>query len=52
VLTQAQIAQQQLRQGLRSAREDFKADRRKHGPLDPVRAAVRYSATLDEVSDQ
>jgi hypothetical protein len=52
VLTQAQLVQQQLRQGLRSAREDFKADRRKHGPLDPVRAAVRYSATLGEVSDR
>ncbi len=50
VLTRAQILRQELKQGLRSAREDLKADRRKHGPLDPVRAAVRYSATLDEVT--
>ncbi len=50
VLTRAELLRQQLRQGLRSAREDLKADRRKHGPLDPMRAAVRYSVTLDQVT--
>lgn len=49
-LSPAEIARQQLRESLRTAREDLRADRRKHGPLDPVRAAVRYSDTLDEVS--
>jgi uncharacterized protein YkwD len=49
-LSPAEIARQQLRESLRSAREDLRTDRRKHGPLDPVRAAVRYSDTLDEVS--
>lgn len=50
VLTKAEIARQQLRASLRTAREDLRADRRKHGQLDPVRAAVRYSDTLDQVS--
>lgn len=50
VLTKAEIARQRLRANLRTAREDLRADRRRHGPLDPVRAAVRYSDTLDQVS--
>lgn len=49
-LTRAQLLRQQLRNGLRSARQSLRADRREHGPLDPVRAAVRYSATLGQVS--
>ena len=42
---------QQLRQGLADARDRLRADRRKHGPFDPVRAAVRYQDTLDVVSN-
>jgi len=50
VLTRAQILRQQLSQDLRNARQNLRADRRKHGPFDPVKAAVRYSATLDRVA--
>lgn len=49
-LTRAQLLRQQLQASLRSARQSLRADRREHGPLDPVRAAVRYSATLGQVS--
>ena len=49
VLTRAEILAQQLRQGLSDARDRMRADRRKNGPFDPVRAAVRYSDTLDVV---
>lgn len=48
--TPAELRRQALRQGLRSARENLRTDRRKHGPLDPVHAAVRYSVTLGQVS--
>ncbi len=50
VLTKAEIARQQLRESLRSARAELRADRQKDGPFDPVRAAVRYSDTLDAVT--
>jgi hypothetical protein len=50
VLTRAEIIAQQLRQGLSDARDRMRADRRKNGPFDPVRAAVRYSDTLDVVT--
>jgi len=50
VLTRAEILAQQLRQGLSDARDRMRADRRKNGPFDPVRAAVRYSDTLDVVT--
>ncbi len=49
-LTRAQLLRQQLEQNLRNARQNLQADRRKHGPFDPVKAAVRYSATLDRVT--
>ena len=51
VLTRAEILAQQLRQGLSDARDRMRADRRKNGPFDPVRAAVRYSDTLDVVTN-
>ncbi|MFL6071037.1 MAG: CAP domain-containing protein [Actinomycetes bacterium] len=50
-LTHAEIMAQQLRQGLADARDRLRADRHKHGPFDPVRAAVRYQDTLDVLSD-
>ncbi|MCZ3385542.1 MAG: CAP domain-containing protein [Actinomycetia bacterium] len=50
VLTRLQLLRQQLRHSLRTAREDLRTDRRKFGPLDPVRAAVRYADTLDQVT--
>jgi hypothetical protein len=50
VLTRAEIIAQQFRQGLSDARDRMRADRRKNGPFDPVRAAVRYSDTLDVVT--
>ena len=50
ILTPAEIRRQELRQGLANARDRMRADRKKHGPFDPVRAAVRYSDTLDVVS--
>ncbi|MCZ3389299.1 MAG: CAP domain-containing protein [Actinomycetia bacterium] len=50
VLTRAELLRQQLKQDLYNARQDLQADRRKHGPFDPVKAAVRYSATLDRVT--
>jgi len=49
-LTRAELLQQQLKQSLRGARVDLRADRRKVGPFDPVLAAVRYSVTLERVS--
>jgi hypothetical protein len=50
-LTAAQVRAQQLRQDLASARDRLRADRRKNGPFDPVRAAVRYSDTLGLVTE-
>jgi hypothetical protein len=50
VLTRAQLRSQQLRHDLQNARQDLRVDRRKHGPFDPVKAAVRYSTTLDRVT--
>ena len=50
-LTRAEIIAQQLRQGLAAARDRLRADRHKHGPFDPVSAAVRYQDTLDVVSN-
>ena len=50
VMTQAELLAQQLRQGLSDARDRMRADRQKNGPFDPVRAAVRYSDTLDVVT--
>jgi uncharacterized protein YkwD len=49
-LTRAEIIAQQLRQGLADARNRLRAERSKHGPFDPVSAAVRYQDTLDVVS--
>ena len=49
-LSPAELRRQELRQVIRGAREKLKADRKKNGPFDPVRAAVRYSDTLDQVS--
>jgi hypothetical protein len=49
-LTPAELRRQELRQVIRGAREKLRADRKKNGPFDPVRAAVRYSDTLDQVS--
>jgi DnaJ-domain-containing protein 1 len=49
-LTRAQILRQQLKADLQNARQNLRADRQKHGPFDPVKAAVRYSATLDRVT--
>lgn len=46
----AELARLELRQNIRSAREELRADRRRQGPFDPVRAAVAYAGTLDEVS--
>lgn len=48
--SRAELLRQQLSQAVRTARDHLRAERRKHGPLDPVRAAVRYTVTLDEVS--
>ena len=50
-LTRAEIMARQLRQGLADARDRLRADRHKHGPFDPVRAAVRYQDTLDVLSN-
>jgi hypothetical protein len=50
-LTAAQLRRIELREGLRDARARLRADRDRHGPFDPVRAAVRYSDTLGVVSD-
>ena len=49
-LSPAELRRQELRQVIRGAREKLRADRKKNGPFDPVRAAVRYSDTLDQVS--
>jgi len=49
-LTRAEILAQQLREDLASARDRLRAERRKEGPFDPVRAAVRYTDTLDVVT--
>jgi hypothetical protein len=49
-LTPAELRRQELRQGIKQARQKLRADRKKNGPFDPVRAAVRYSDTLDQVS--
>ena len=51
VLSRAEILAQQLRADLADARDGLRAERRKHGPFDPLRAAVRYRDTLDVVSD-
>ncbi len=48
--TPAEVRQALLQERLRSLREDLKKDRKRHGPFDPVRAAVRYAGTLDRVS--
>ncbi|MEO8107042.1 MAG: CAP domain-containing protein [Actinomycetes bacterium] len=50
VLSPAELRRQELRQVIRGAREKMWADRKKNGPFDPVRAAVRYSDTLEQVS--
>lgn len=50
-LTPAQLATIELRQGMADARDRLRADRRKHGPFDPLRAAVRYQSTLDVLSN-
>lgn len=49
-LSPGEVRRQELQQFIRGAREKLQADRKKHGPFDPVRAAVRYSNTLDQVS--
>jgi hypothetical protein len=49
-LSPAELRRQELRQVIKGAREKLRADRKKNGPFDPVRAAVRYSDTLDQVS--
>ncbi len=49
-LTRAEILAQQLREDLANARDRLRAERRKEGPFDPVRAAVRYTDTLDVVT--
>ena len=50
-LSPAELRRQELRQVIRGAREKLRADRKKNGPLDPLRAAVRYTDTLDRVRD-
>lgn len=50
VLTRAELLRRELEQDLRNARQGLRADRQKDGPFDPVKAAVRYSATLDRVT--
>jgi hypothetical protein len=50
-LTREEILAQRLRQSLDDARERMRDARQKHGPFDPVRAAVRYQDTLDVVSN-
>ncbi|HEX5017716.1 MAG TPA: CAP domain-containing protein [Actinomycetes bacterium] len=50
-LTKAQLLAIQLRANLADARDRLRAERKKHGPFDPVRAAVRYRDTLDLVTD-
>ncbi len=49
-LSPTELRRLELRQVIRGAREKLRADRKKNGPFDPVRAAVRYSNTLDQVS--
>lgn len=46
----AELARRELRQRLRTLRANLKDDKHRDGPLDPVRAAVRYAGTLDRVS--
>ena len=48
--TPAQIRRAELRERLHSLRADLRKDRQRHGPFDPLRAAVRYAGTLDRVS--
>jgi uncharacterized protein YkwD len=44
------LARRELQVRLRTLRDDLKHDERRNGPLDPLRAAVRYAGTLDNVS--
>ncbi|HVQ18769.1 MAG TPA: hypothetical protein VMT27_07000, partial [Actinomycetes bacterium] len=50
VPTHAELIRQQLRQQIHQRRVDLRNDKQRHGPYDPVRAAVRYAGTLDQVS--
>jgi len=50
IISRAELLRQQLREAIRSARKELRADRRKQGPFDPVRAAVQYAGTLNQVS--
>lgn len=49
-LSTAELRRQELRQAISGAREKLRADRQRNGRFDPVRAAVRYSDTLDQLS--
>jgi uncharacterized protein YkwD len=49
-ISRAELLRQQLRDAIRAARKELRADRRKNGPFDPVRAAVQYAGTLNQVS--
>lgn len=49
-LSPAELAAIELRAQLQAARGHLRAERQRRGPLDPLRAAVRYAGTLDEVS--
>jgi uncharacterized protein YkwD len=48
--TAAQLARQKLKDRLRSLRAVRKDAKKRLGPFDPVRAAVRYAGTLDRVT--
>jgi len=48
--TPAQVRRAELRERLHSLRADLRKDQQRHGPFDPLRAAVRYAGTLDRVS--
>jgi len=50
IISRAELLRQQLREAIRGARKELRADRRKQGPFDPVRAAVQYAGTLNQVS--
>jgi uncharacterized protein YkwD len=49
-VSRAELIRQQLREAIHAARNELRADRRKQGPFDPVRAAVQYAGTLNQVS--
>jgi uncharacterized protein YkwD len=49
-ISRAHLLRQQLRDAIRAARKELRAERRKQGPFDPVGAAVQYAGTLNQVS--